>query len=133
MTKRFYQPTAQAQVVRLFAPREAREQWGESSEVFPAVEYLDYGIIGGIQITSLSKTPLSVTNIQVNTDFRPTLCVDRTGMRGKEIFQELIYPVRITYGGSFFAITHAPIAKDWVKKRCYGDSITVITVSTDLV
>lgn len=130
MSNRFYYlPAAEARIIRLFAPRGTGTEWTEDHENLPAIEYLDYGIMGGIRITSLSRHSLSITGLQVNTDFRPSLYVDRTGCQGREIFRDISYPVTIVYGESFFAITHAPVAKDWDKKCCYSKSVTAVTVS----
>ena len=120
MAKSYYLPTATARTVIVLTP----EQPGE----IIALEYLNYGIIGGVQITSLSKRPLTINDVVIDDEFRPSFHAPHAKGGGlhKGVPRQLP-----GYGHSFLAITDAPAAPDHVRSLCYGKPITRVAVFTD--
>jgi hypothetical protein len=116
-------PTATARAVTEFVPADG------GSEGPVAVELVDYGIVTVIQVTSLSPTLLTVTDMIVNGDFHPGIAIGSL----KALFVVLLLPRQMTYGASFHAVVQGPatIAKGqpWC---CCPKQPTAITVSTSL-
>jgi hypothetical protein len=124
MAKTYYLPAASALAVAFFVPVER----SADDEVL-AVEYLNYGIIGGIQITSLSSTLVVVLNVLVNGEFAPSLHAPREEGRGAYLRRG--FPRQLPeYGCSFITVTDAPAAPDHIRSLCYGKPVTEVEVFT---
>jgi len=120
MAKTYYLPTATARTAIVLTP----EQPGE----IIALEYLNYGIIGGIQITSLSSRPITINDIVINDEFRPSLHAPRE--KGNGLHRG--FPRQLQgYGHSFITITDAPAAPDHIRSLCYGKPITRVMLLND--
>ena len=125
MAKTYYLPSAAALAVAFFNP--ANWQWKD--EIL-AVEYFNYGVIGGVQITSLSCEPIVVTSVLINNEFCPSLHAPREEGRGDYLRKG--FPRALPeYGYSFITITDAPAAPDHVRLLCYGKPVTEVMVFTN--
>ena len=129
MHKTYYLPTAAALAVAFFTPVDCRASRRRTEEIL-AVEYLNYGVIGGVQITSFSRFPLSILSVLINNEFRPSLHAPREKTHGAYLRKGL--PRLLSgYGTSFITITDAPAAPDPIRALCYGKPITEVAISTD--
>ena len=111
-------PTS-VRAVSLFAPSD-----GRFADV--VVHFLDYSIFAALQITSIAQAPLSVTDLIVNGEFRPSLAVGSLSDR----IVSLRLPVQMCHGSSFGAVLRAP-ASDEVQSRCYPKKPIRVTLSTN--
>ena len=125
MAKTYYLPTVAAIAVASFTLTDRRRQ---ADEII-AVEYLDYGIMGGLQITSLTHRPLVIEKVFANNEFYPYLHALRG--EGMDSFLCIGFPRRLLrFGDSFITITDAAAAADPIRLLCYGKPITGVNIST---
>lgn len=123
MAKTYYLPTVAAIAVAPFTPIAP-----ETDDPL-TVEYLDYGVIGGLQITSLSYRPLTIEKVLVNDEFHPFL----HALRGNGTFLCIGFPrCLLKYGDSFITVTHAAAAADHIRSLCYEKPIEQVQISTNL-
>ncbi len=129
MQKTYYLPSAAALAFTLFTPANCGANQRRTEEIL-AVEYLNYGVIGGVQITSLSHRPITVTSVLINNEFYPSLHAPREKTNGASLLKG--FPRRLCgYGTSFITITDAPAAPDPIRALCYGKPITEVAICTD--
>lgn len=122
MPKFYYLPSATALRIETF-------NWARGTQMDDeplAVEVLDYGVVGGVLITSFSAIRLQVRGITINREFAPSLCAGKQGA-----FAKLKFPRELGYGASFLAITTAPAAPDSIRVRCYSKRPAEIVIWTD--
>jgi hypothetical protein len=92
-----------------------------------AVELVDHGIVVVVRVTSVSATPLAVTDVIVNGEFHPLLSVGDL----KRLFLDLQWPRQMNYGASFLAVVQAPQAAAKVQEWCcYPKRPNAVMVST---
>lgn len=128
MAKSYYLPSAAAIAVAQFTPAYCAANRRPQDEVL-AVEYLDYGIIGGVQITSLSDRLLTVTDVVINDEF--SLSLHAPCEKGGGSYLCKGFPRHLPrFGHSFIMITDAPAAPDHIRSLCYGKPVTEVKVST---
>ncbi len=125
----YYLPTATALAVSLFVPARHSANRKGDGEIL-AIEYLDYGVIGGVQITSLARHPIAVTSVLINGEFTSSLCAPRE-TTGRAYLQQGFPRCLREYGDSFITITDAPAAPDAVRALCYGKPVSQVFISTD--
>jgi len=94
-----------------------------------AVEYLNYGALGGVQILSLVETRVKIENILINDEFRPSLFAPYQEGRGGFARQGLPRSLR-GYGTSLIVITDAPFTPPQMRSYCYGKPVTKVEIST---
>jgi len=122
MAKTYYLPTVAAIAVVTFTP------FRRHTDDFLAVEYLDYGVLGGLQLTSLSPYPVMIERVLVNGEFRPFL----HALRENGTFLCIGFPRRLAkYGDSFITITDAAAAADPIRALCYGKPVERVEISTN--
>jgi len=126
MAKTYYLPTVAAVAVASFTPAGRPGQNDENDDLI-AVEYLDYGIVSGLQITSLAYGPITIERVIVNSEFRPSLHALREG--GPYLCIGFPRCLR-KFGDSFFTLTHAPAAEEPIRSLCYGEPIRRLSVAT---
>lgn len=125
MAKYYYLPTAAAIAVASFVPVDQRHP----QEPALALEYINYGIIAGLQITSLSDAPITIERVLINLEFLAVLHASRE--EGVGSFLRYGFPRRLShFGDSFLLITAAPAAPDPVRELCYGKPVTEARIST---
>ena len=95
-----------------------------------AVEYLNYGIVGGVQIFLITDARITIESILINDEFRPSLFApyeEGTGACARRgLPRELC-----GYWASVIAITDAPTASPGIRSRCYGKPVMKVDVSTN--
>ena len=129
MAKTYYLPAAGALAVAFFIPTDSRADQRMTEQIV-AVEYLNYGIIGGVQITSLTHAPLTITNVLINNEFSPSFHAPRE--EGQGAYLRKGFPRCLPeYGCSFITITDAPAAPDHIRSLCYGKPVTEVEVFTN--
>lgn len=125
----YYLPAAAAVAVALFTPADHASNYGQSDDIL-AVEYLNYGIIGGVQITSLAHSPITIIRVLINNEFCPSLHAPREEGCGDYLHRG--FPRRLHgYGCSFITIADAPIAPSHIRSLCYGKPVTEVKICTD--
>lgn len=127
MAKIYYLPTVAAIAAVSFTP---------TGHAFPkepiiAVEYVSYGIIGGLQITSLAEAAVTIREVFINNEFSTSLHAPQE--EGRESLLSRGFPRLLPkFGDSFITITDAPGAPDAIRALCYGKPVTDVLVSTSL-
>ena len=82
------------------------------------VEWLDNGVIAGLQIASLSGGDFSIHDITVDGVFRPTLTTRQPGRN--ELWSELTYPIHMSPPCSVVAVMRVTdLGDEDVNGRCY--------------
>jgi hypothetical protein len=128
MKRSYYLPTESALAIALFTPSFPVTGRKQRDDII-SVEYLNYGIIGGVQITSLARSSIIIKSALINNEFTPSLHAPREEGRGSYLRKR--FPRRLRgFGSSFFVITDAP-ASDHLRGLCYGKPIDEVKVCTN--
>jgi len=92
-----------------------------------AVHFLDYAIFTVLQLTSTTETPLTITDLLVNGEFRPVLMPD--GLSDRLI--PLRLPALMYRGSSLGAVLRAPASRAALMTCCYPKSPASLVVATN--
>ena len=130
MKKSYYLPSAAAMAIALFTASPPATNRKRQRDDVLAIEYLNYGIVGGVQITSLVRSSIIVRSVLINNEFTPSLHAPREEGRGAYLRKG--FPRRLRgFGHSFIVITDAPAASHHVRSLCYGKPVTEVVVCTN--
>lgn len=91
------------------------------------VNLFDYAIVETLQITSITKTLFTVTDIIVNGEFRPTLSLANV----TPWIVVLRFPKPMNQGMSFFAVLRAPAIPTLSLGSCYPKPPVSLVISTN--
>lgn len=92
-----------------------------------AVHFLDYAIFTVLQVTLTADTPLTVSDLLVNGEFRPAFV---TGSLSDQ-FLPLRLPMQMNRGTSFGAVLRAPAATIVPLDCCYPKAPASLAVTTN--
>ena len=128
----YYLPASTARAVTLFCPSCESSVEVKDDELL-AVELLEYGIVTFMVITSVSRTPFSVHDVIINSEFHPFLTAGLTpdACSPEKLFFAIPWPIQMNCGSSFFAVIQAPAAADGIQKHCYRKKPERLMVSTN--